>query len=275
MADLGGVFDAHTEGFLPDRLTLKEDSFKAVFDSLRSREEATGRKLTFEAFSEEVGINERVLRRARAGQITLARFQVLKMAERLGCPAGKIAGPANAVKKAQQERNRREMLAWPVPLREVDSWVRFLDDLVTANIVRTEWRDDVLSLAAAPGIDAFKAAVTYASQVMKTNPAIAAATLKDAAEDLQTHGLHVLTGRYVARRRSLETDLVGVEIEYVLEVWVRRETEDLKRTVDRSHEPLTTSDEEDFWIDDFDVTERWLAWEGKRRLALWPEHDAE
>jgi hypothetical protein len=54
MADLGGVFDAFISDFLPDRLTLKEDGFKTAFDAFRSREEALGRKPTFETFSEEV-----------------------------------------------------------------------------------------------------------------------------------------------------------------------------------------------------------------------------
>jgi hypothetical protein len=69
--------------------------------------------------------------------------------------------------------------------------------------------------------------------------------------------------------------VTGVQLVYVLEVWIRRETEDLAHVVDRSSEPMTTSDEEDWYVDDTDLTEGWLAWEGKRRLFLWRGDDAE
>lgn len=60
---------------------------------------------------------------------------------------------------------------------------------------------------------------------------------------------------------------------HVLEVWIRRETEDLTHVVDRSSEPMNGSEEEIWNSDDNDLTEGWLAWEGKRRLFLWRGDD--
>jgi hypothetical protein len=62
---------------------------------------------------------------------------------------------------------------------------------------------------------------------------------------------------------------------YVLEVWIRREVEDLAHVVDRSNEPMWTSEEENQYSDDTDMNDGWLAWEGKRRLFLWGGDDAE
>ncbi len=203
---------------------------------------------------------------------------MLKIAERLGCaPWTIVEHPGPPGLKAQDERDRKDRTAWPVPLREVASWVEFVEHLGRANAVRPGWKDDVLSLAAAPAIDAFKAALRYSSQVAKDNPAIAAAALKDAADDLRAYDLHVLAGRYLARRHSTETDnpYSTAQLVYVLEVWIRRETEDLAHVVDRSSEPMWTSEEEDWNSDDDDVTEGWLAWEGKRRLFLWRGDDTE
>lgn len=266
MADLGGTFDPVIMGFLPDRLILNDEGFMRSFEKLQ----AANRRLTLEVFSHELDINERVLRRARSGRGTLPRFQVLKIAERLGCSPGDIIeDPFGAARKAKDERDQRDMTAWPVPLREVTSWVQFARHLVDACSVRTGWRDGVLSLVAAPAIDAFKAAVHYASRIARENPAIAAATLQDAANDMQAHGLHVLTGRYVARRRDPISEYGTVQMVYVLEVWIRRETEDLTHVVDRRDEPMTTSEEEEDYIDDHRAVKDWLTWEGKRRLALW------
>lgn len=271
MADLGGVFDAPLSAFLPERLTLRDERFKAAFEALRRREEATGRKLTIEAFSEAVGINERVLRKARAGRATLARFQVVEMAKRLGCAAGNIIEDPNGVhRKEREERDRREMAAWPVPLREVSSWVDFTKDLQRARISPPAYRDDVLTLAAAPAIDAFRAALTYAQRLSAANPAIAAATLKDAAEDLRFHGVRVLVGRYMGRRHSPESEHEAVQISHVMQVHLRREAEDTGHVVDRSADPMTCSDAEEIWCDDDAQIASWLAWEGKERLSLWP-----
>lgn len=152
-----------------------------------------------------------------------------------------------------------------------------MEHLAKADVVQPDpsWRDDVLSLDAAPALDTFNTALRYYSQVAKETPAIAAAALKDAADDLRAFELHVLAGRYLARRKITDTDnpYRTVELVYVLEVWIRRETEDLTHVVDRSNEPMSTSGEEE-WADE-DRLEVWLAWEGKRRLFLWRGDEAE
>ena len=56
---------------------------------------------------------------------------------------------------------------------------------------------------------------------------------------------------------------------------IRREIEDSAFTVDRGAEPLSLSDEEDWFVDDVGANEAWLAWEGKNRLALWPDDTGE
>ena len=255
MTDLGSDFNVLTDHCyppLPERPKLDNTALKSAFESLRRREEEAGRKFTFETFSEEVGINERVLRRARARGIPLPRHQVLRMAERLGCAPGSIVifedsrNPAETARlKAQNERDRKDMVAWPVPLREIASWTEFVEHLKMVESTRPTWGDDVLSLAAA---------------------------LKDAAADLQALDLHVLAGRYLARR---DCDYGTVGLVYVLEVWIRREVEDLAHVVDRSNEPMWTSEEENQYSDDTDMNDGWLAWEGKRRLFLWGGDDAE
>ncbi len=267
MADLGGVFDAVVGGFLPDRLKLDEVGFKAAFEAQRLRDEAAGTKLTFESYCSEVGISERVLRRARSGQATLPRHQVLAMAARLGCVPGNFVTAFPASVAAWNERGRRELAAWPVPLRLVRSWVELTNHLARADVVKTLWRDEALSLAAAPALDAFRERVTYAQKVAQANPAMAAASLQDAAGDLAPHGLHPLLGRYVGRR-SLGDGYIGMV--YVLEMWVQPRTGDLLHVVDRGDEPLATSDAEGGHDGDVDVEAIWLEWEGKPRLALWP-----
>lgn len=273
VTDLGSVLETWDHRPLPERVTLNNTAFTAAFEAFRRREEEVSRKPTFETFSDQVGINERVLRKARAGHVTLPRHQVLKIAERLDCaPRSIVEHPVPAEFKAQDERDRKDRIAWPVPLREVASWVEFVEHLGRANAVRPCWKDDVLSLTAAPAIDAFKAALRYSSQIAKDNPAISAAALKDAADDLRAYDLHVLAGRFLARREGDNaygtTDLV-----HVLEVWIRRETEDLAHIVDRSSEPMSCSELED--QADNDEIDEWLAWEGKRRLFLWRGDDTE
>ena len=268
MADLGGVFDAVAGGFLPDRLKLDEVGFKTAFEAQRLRDEAAGVKLTIEGFCGEIGVSERVLRRARAGQATLPRHQVIAMATRLSCAPGAFLTPFPNSVAAWNERGRRDLAAWPVPLRLVTSWVELTDRLTRADVVKTQWRDEALSLAAAPALDAFRDRVAYARKVAETNPAMAAAALQDAAGDLAPHRLHPLVGRYVGRR-SLGDGYVGMV--YVLEMWVQPRTEDPGHTVDRSDEPLGYSDVEGMHAGDVDVEARWLEWEGKPRLAIWPD----
>jgi hypothetical protein len=254
---------------LPDRPTLDAAAFKRAFEELQRREQKAGRTITLEAFNEKAGINDRVFRKARTKHTTLPRHQVLKIAELLGCQPESIVEPfrKHPSPSVWDERDCKDRAAWPVPLREVASWVEFVEHLVRANSVRPSWRDDVLSLAAAPAIDAFNTALRHSSLVAKEdNPAIAAAMLKDAADDLLALDLHVLAGRYLARTET-GNSYGSVELVYVLEVWIRRETEDLAHVVDRSHEPMCTSDGEDSHQDD--EGEEWLAWQGKQRLFLW------
>jgi hypothetical protein len=275
MIDPNSVLAAWGSRPLPERVTLDNKAFTNAFEAFRLREEAAARKVTYETFSDEVGVNERVLRKTRTGQGKLPRHQVQNIAKRLGCtPWSIVERPESPSLKAQNERDQKDRVAWPVPLREVASWVEFVEHLERANSVRPSWKDDVLSLAAAPAIDAFKAALRYSSQVAKDNPAIAAAALKDAAEDLQAYGLHVLVGRYVARGDSrqsyddMSTEIITVMI-HVLEVWICREIEDLTHVVGRSNEPMCGSEQELWNSNDNDLTEGWLAWEDKRRLFLW------
>lgn len=121
-------------------------------------------------------------------------------------------------------------------------------------------------------IDAFVLALDYARKMMPDHRAVAAATLKDAAADLEAHGLHVLAGRYMGRGHpGPDSAMGGPTLHRSLVLRIRRETEDPAFTVDRSAEPLSVSDEEDWFVDDVPANAAWLAWEGKSRLALWPE----
>lgn len=52
-------------------------------------------------------------------------------------------------------------------------------------------------------------------------------------------------------------------------VRIRREAADAGFVLDRSGESLMCSDAEEHLADDWAANEAWLAWEGKRRLALW------
>ncbi|PZR09196.1 MAG: hypothetical protein DI532_20585 [Azospirillum brasilense] len=260
-------------GMVPARLTLAKGGFEGAFDAFRAREREAGRKATFETFCEDVGVNERVLRRAREGQGKLPRHQVRKMAERLGCRLGDIAeAPGAEERRLREERDKLEMARWPVPLSKVSSWLELVQDLWIADPTEPAYSDDVLSLETAASIDAFVLAFRYAVRMAPDHKAIAAATLKDAAADLEAHGLHVLVGRYMARRQPQgETWQVGSTLHRAMVVQIRREESDPGFTVDRSAEPFITSDEEDFHVDDPDVNAAWLAWEGKQRLSLWPE----
>lgn len=259
-------------GMVPARLTLSK-GFEAAFEAFQAGEREAGRKATLEAFCEDVGINERVLRRAREGQGTLPRHQVRRMAERLGCELGDIVeAPGAEESRLREERDRAEMARWPVPLTAVSSWVDFVRDLWIADPVEPAYGDEVLDLEAAAPIDAFVQAVRYAVRMAPDHKAIAAATLKDAAADLEAHGLRVLVGRYMARRRPQEgTWQGGSSLHRTMVVRIRREGSDSAFTVDRSAEPFFTSDKEDFHLDDHDLTVAWLAWEGKDRLSLWPK----
>ena len=58
----------------------------------------------------------------------------------------------------------------------------------------------------------------------------------------------------------------------VLRVHVLRTQGDPAHVIDRTGEPLMTSDEEDWCCGDPDEDWRaraWLEWEGKERLAMW------
>ncbi|PZR12914.1 MAG: hypothetical protein DI532_12145 [Azospirillum brasilense] len=260
-------------GMVPARLTLAKRGFEEAFEALLARERQEGRKVTFEAFCEDVGVNERVLRRARDGQGKLPRHQVRRMAERLGCRLGDIVeAPGAEERRLREERDRLEMARWPVPLSKVPSWVDLVRDIWIAIPTEPGYGDEVVDLETAASIDAFVLALRYAMRMTPDHKAIAAATLKDAAADLEVHGLHVLVGRYMARRRPEgQTWQGGSTLHRAMVVRIRRETSDPAFTVDRSAEPFFTSDEEDFHLDDHDMNAAWLAWEGKSRLSRWPD----
>ena len=265
-------------GMVPDRLVLRKNGFDTAFEAFRARERDAGRKATHETFCEEMGVNVRVLRRARDGstrdgRTTLPRYQVERMVARLGCQLGDIVeDPGEEERRRRIERDRRELAGWPVPLREVASWVGLADDLWRAGRVDCGYGDDVVDLATASAIDAFVLALDYARKMMPAHRAVAAATLKDAAADLGAHGLHVLAGRYMGRGHpGPDSPTGGPTLHRSLVLRIRRETEDPAFTVDRSAEPLSVSDEEDWFVDDLAANDAWLAWEGKLRLALWPD----
>ncbi|WP_426954569.1 hypothetical protein [Muricoccus radiodurans] len=269
-------------GMVPARLVIRREGFDAAFEAFRAKERDAGRKATHETFCEDVGVNERVLRRARDsrardGRTTLPRHQVEKMAERLGCrPSDIVEDPGEEERRRRLERDRRELAAWPVPLRRVESWVDLVGDLGNAGRMDFGYGDDVVDLATASAIDAFGLALDYARRMMSTHRAVAAATLKDAAADLEAHGLHVLAGRFMGRGHpGPDSPTGGPTLHRSLVFRIRRETEDPAFTVDRSAEPLSVSDEEDWFVDDGAANDAWLSWEGKRRLALWPENSAE
>ena len=269
-------------GLVPARLVIRKAGFDAAFEAFRARERDAGRKATHETFCEEMGVNERVLRRARDsrardGRTTLPRHQVERMAARLGCPPGDIVeDPGEEERRQRIERDRRELAAWPVPLRKVSSWVDLADDLWSAGRLDRGYGDEVVDLTTASAIDAFVLALDYARKVMPDHRAVAAATLKDAAADLEAHGLHVLAGRYMGRGHpGPDSPMGGPTLHRSLVLRIRRETEAPAFTVDRTAEPLSVSDEEDWFVDDVSANEAWLAWEGKIRLALWPDDTGE
>ncbi|ONH84227.1 hypothetical protein APZ41_005280 [Roseomonas mucosa] len=139
-----------------------------------------------------------------------------------------------------------------------------------------DYGDDVVDLATASAIDAFALALGYAQRMMPEHRAVAVATLKDAAADLEAHGLHVMAGRFMGRDYpGPPSQTGGPTLHRSLVLRIRRETEDPAFTVDRGAEPLSLSDEEDWFVDDGAANDAWLAWEGKNRLALWPDDTGE
>ena len=158
-----------------------------------------------------------------------------------------------------------------MPLTEVTSWVDFVRLLVRAGRIQKLYKDDILTLVNGTAIDTFMRLVSHAASTGKETPAMASAALKDAAEDLQSDGLHVLVGRFMGRGSMYDCSYERVSLSRVLQVHIRREREDLGHTVDRSKEPLQTSEDEENWGDDGDMVGGWLDWEGKPRLAGWSE----
>lgn len=143
---------------LRERLTLDDEAFTRALGEFRRREQEAGRPGTLGCLCEAAGINDRVFRRARTKHTTLPRHQVVNLAKLLGCQ------PLSIVfrKPPWDERDLKDRIAWPVPLREVASWVEFVEEhLARADSVLSTWNDDVLSLAAAPALDAFNTALRY------------------------------------------------------------------------------------------------------------------
>lgn len=258
-------------GFVPHRVTLKEEGFEAALEYYRSVKRPDGRRATLDALYAEAGLNERVARRARKGQTTLPRNVAYKLAEILECDLADIVevpDPATAP-SLHAERCRKELETWSVPLREVPSWVAFVADLITAHRVDAVYGAEVVDLTTAAQIQTFMDHLGFAREQARTAKAFAIAALKDAAADLEASGLHVLFGRYVERTHaSPELGQERTAVRFVLVVRIRREAADPAHVVDRSREPLAISDEEDFRWDDNEWWDRCLAWEGKDRLAL-------
>ena len=254
-------------GMVPERLTLRKAGFEAAWEACRIQERQAGRTATLDALYAEIGVNDRVVRRVREGNGKLPRHQVEALAKRLGCRLLDIAERPDADhERLWNEQDRREMAAWPVPLREVDSWVTFARYLSVQDSMDRAFGDDVLDLASAAAIDAFWLALDYAIKRMPDHHAVAAATLKDAAIDLAVHGPHVIFWRYM-RRANLDDG--RTDLQYAMVIRIRRESEDLAFTIDRSHEPFFQSEREDWDCDDAEMNECWTRWEGKDRLSLW------
>ena len=154
-----------------------------------------------------------------------------------------------------------------MPLRRVESWVGFVEKLAFADLRQVGITDEVLDLASADLIDEFRRRVVAAKAISLPSPALAAASLKDAAADLEHHGLHVLAGQFIGRTQVLHENCWHVETRPVLELAIRHETEVLGHTIDRSREPLSTAEIEE--TDANDLIDFWLKWEGKIRLFLW------
>lgn len=164
------------------------------------------------------------------------------------------------------------MACWPVPPSRVSSWKDFVRDFSIADPTKPASGAEVLDPETAASIDAFVLALRYAVRMKPDHKPMAAATLKDAAADVESHGLHVLIGRYMVRRHPQgETWQGGSTLHWAMVVGIQRDASDPCFTVDRSAQPLFTSDAEDFHVDGPDVNAAWLAWEGKERLSLWPE----
>lgn len=120
MADLSGILDPEARKFLPDRLALDDEKFLAVFEAHRYREEAARSKLTITKLCEEVGVCDRVFRKVRSGEGTLARHQVTAIAKLLGCTEGDIIRQRIPARNATNpERTQAELPTWPVPPTKV------------------------------------------------------------------------------------------------------------------------------------------------------------
>ena len=120
MADLSGILDQKAGEFLPDRLALDDEKFLAVFEAHQCREEAAGSKLTITKLCDEVGLCDRVLRKVRSGEGTLARHQVTAIAKLLGCTEGDIIRQRISARNATSpERTQAELPTWPVPSTKV------------------------------------------------------------------------------------------------------------------------------------------------------------
>ena len=232
--------------------------------------------MTLESLYDEAGVSERVARRARRGECTLPRHQVTKVAELLGCTLAELvdARDLHSSPGAYAERCRAELASWPVPLNSVPSWVKFVDVIGDTQRLDQGYGDEVVDYSTAAQIQVFMDVLASTKGRAVTGKAMAVAALKDAADDLRAGGLHVLVGRYVERTHPVPGDARGhTGVRLVTVVRIRRETGDAGHIVDRSSEPLSVSDEEDFRCEDWEWTSRCLEWEGKDRLALWPEPD--
>ena len=266
-----GPFDT-----IPDRVALSDSGFNAAFAEYERAEQAAGRKATIEKVAEAAGADTRVLRAVRAGEKTLPFHQAEKMARLMGCAIDDIvANPYQKVRAEGRTRHLAELKAWPVPLNEVTSWKAFTADLAKCQVVDVDHAENSVDLTTAAAIQAIADLLRSGRDQAKTAPVLLEAGLKDAAAELTEHGLHVLVGRYVGRHvyGTNQAELSGVGLHLAMVVRVRREVADPDFVLDRSGEPLTVSDIEDHYADDRAANEMWLAWEGKRRLALWDNED--
>lgn len=117
MADLGGMFNPKVEEFLPDRLALDDEKLLAAFEVHQRRKKIVGSKLTMARLCDEVGLCDRVFRKVRSGEGTLARHQVIAIAKLLGCMPGDIIQQRIATHNTTNQRRRRaELYTSAVPL---------------------------------------------------------------------------------------------------------------------------------------------------------------
>lgn len=267
-----GPFDS-----IPARLRLSDEGFKSAFAVYALAEKEAGRTTSIAQLAAAVDASERVLRGARSGDKTLPAYQVELLAKLMGCGIDDIAeNPYAAWRAEDRARELAEMKAWPVPLREVTSWKGFTANLVKCRTLDFDHEENTVDLTTAASLQAAMDLMRSATERAKVAPVLLEAGLKDTAADLARHGLRILGGRYVGRHRygTDRPDLTGVGLHLAIVVRIRREAEDSRFAIDRSHEPLMLSDIEDHCVDDLAVQEEWLEWEGKRRLALWPVEDS-